>query len=170
MSASFINLIQAVETVMPRPKSDGRCSVCKKEIKLGPTKLFQIFMDEYAPMLPTNNEMRQQLYRIRSGLAHGDAAPFIQDMSLDASLNPLAMREVEYLMGARQAVRIAMRNWLNSNRAKMYDKPSPGHEYFSTTAFSGEQAIVSADGVGIIKNPNEDHRTQTLSGSDYNRD
>jgi hypothetical protein len=59
MSASFINLIQAVETLMPRAKAEGRCPVCKKELKLGPTKLFQSFMDEYAPMSPTNNEMRE---------------------------------------------------------------------------------------------------------------
>jgi len=118
---------------------------------LGPTKLFQSFMNEYAPMSPTNNEMRQQLYRVRSGLAHGDAAPFMRDMYLDLSLNPLAMKELEYLTAARQAVRIAMRNWLNPGRAKVHDKPSLGHEYFSTMAFSGEQAVVSGDEVRTIR-------------------
>jgi hypothetical protein len=151
-SASFINLIQAVETLMPRAKTEGRCRSCRKELKLGPTRLFKDFMDEYAPMSPSNNEMRQQLYRIRSGLAHGDAAPFMRDMGLDDSLNPLAIKELEYLMGARQAVRISMRNWLNRARSKVSDKPSSGHEYFSTMAFSGERTVVSGDEVRTLRN------------------
>jgi hypothetical protein len=154
-SASFINLIQAVETLMPRAKAEGRCQACKKELKLGPTKLFKGFMDEYAPMSPSTNEMRQQLYRIRSGLAHGDAAPFMRDMCLDPSLNPLAMKELEYLAGARQAVRISMRNWLNPARRKVSDKPSPGHEYYSAMAFSGEQTVVSGDEVRTLGNSAE---------------
>jgi hypothetical protein len=137
MSSSFINLIQAIETLMPRAKADGRCSTCQKELKPGPTKLFESFMDEYAPMSPSKNDMREQLYRIRSGLAHGDAAPFLHDMSFDGSLTPLAMKESEYLAGATQAVRIAMRNWLQPRATKVCDKPSPRLDYFSAVAFSG---------------------------------
>lgn len=152
MSASFINLIQAAEMLMPRAKAEGRCPVCQKELKVGPTKLFQSFMDEYAPMLAGNDELRDHLYRIRSGLAHGYASPFMQDMCLNGSLNPLAMKEMEYLNAARQAVRIAMRNWLCLGRTKVHDQPNPSHEYFSTVAFSGEKAIVYGDEVRTSNN------------------
>jgi hypothetical protein len=150
MSSSFINLVNAVERLMPSGKAEGRCSACNKEIKPGPTKLFKHFMDEFAPISPLKNEMRRQFYKIRSDLAHGYSPPFLADMSLDRSLNPLAMKQMEHLSSARQAVRIAMRNWLQPRGTKICDKPGHGHEYFSTFAFSGEHAVVSGDEVRIL--------------------
>jgi hypothetical protein len=150
-SVSFINLVQAIETLLPPAESEGPCPVCKKEIKPSLTKLFKSFMEEYAPISASGYEARQELYRIRSRLVHGQDGPFLNDMTPDGSLNPLATQEMEYLVSARQAVRIAMRNWLQPVRAKLWDKPVGKQTHFSVVAFKVEHDFWGRNHTCLIK-------------------
>ncbi len=122
-SLSFITIVQAIESLLPLATTEGRCSACQREIKSGPTKLFKEFMDEFAPIETEFQNERKRLYEIRSNLTHGNRPPFRSDTRISMGLNPLDADERRHFRNALQAVRIAMRNWLQSDCPRIYDKP-----------------------------------------------
>ncbi len=109
----YTSLITAVEAVLPNQDevSDAdRCSECGKALTGGPTKLFREFLERYAP--PSTNKARNDLYRQRSKLAHGDvlASDHI-DMRL-WGLSPQQWRDNNKEAAAQKAVQLALINSL----------------------------------------------------------
>ncbi len=133
-SLRLILAVQAIEALISPAIATASCLTCRREFRPGPTKLFQQFLDHFAPIRAEQSELRKALYRTRSGLTHGYRPPFAVDMRLSSSLNPLDQDERRTLGDAERVVRVAMRNWLCSDLARIEHIPEPDRKMFSQTA------------------------------------
>ena len=69
MSSVYMALIQAIETLLPVPHTEGHCSECNRRIGPGPTHQFIDFVEAHVPGL--SEGVRRRLYEVRSDLSHG---------------------------------------------------------------------------------------------------
>lgn len=113
-SSAYIALVNAIESLVPPAKSEGRCSECGKEKGPGPTKNFRGFLEKYTPGVPS--EYRNELYRIRSKFTHGGSL-MPGDMAGKGGFrfNPgqNEIRNKHYALS--HIVQVALISWLHSN-------------------------------------------------------
>jgi len=109
VSLIFLAFIQAIEALAWAPRSETNCPTCGKPQGPGPTRLFNQFLDKYAPAAETG---RRELYRVRSGMTHGSRPPFLVDVEIHSSFLPHEFEEREHVTDASFAAKIALHNWL----------------------------------------------------------
>ncbi len=108
-SSIFMHTIQAIESLAWQRRSQNHCPRCNKPEGPGPTRLFNEFLDRFAP---DAIEGRHTLYSVRSGLTHGSMPPFLVDTEMYFGLVPEDNRQRDLVSKALEAARIAMHNWL----------------------------------------------------------
>jgi len=113
-SSMFVHTIQAIESLAWQPRSQTSCPRCNKPEGPGPTRLFNEFLDRYAPGAI---EGRRVLYSVRSGLSHGSLPPFLVDTEIHFGFVPEDFHQRRLAWDALEAARIAMHNWLRDPRA-----------------------------------------------------
>lgn len=110
-SASYLSLVSAIECLMDEPRSRGRCKECNREWKVGPTKVFRDFIEKFAPRIPSPE--RNEVYQIRSKLAHGGALLPSDVPGLTPGLDPKFWESVNQYGMISEIVRSSMYNWLH---------------------------------------------------------
>jgi hypothetical protein len=115
ISSYFLMCVQAIETMIDRPRP-VRCPECNRDMGPGPTRLFREFVERYCSDSGVEEKVVNELYRVRSALAHGhylfqiDEAPWSFNMgAMVASLN-----EDEIYRSAIAVAKTGLRNWLLS--------------------------------------------------------
>jgi hypothetical protein len=108
-SAMFMHTIQAIESLAWQPRSQAFCPKCNKPEGPGPTRLFNDFLDRFAPAA---TEGRRVLYNVRSGLSHGSMPPFLVDREIHFGYVPEVYNQRKLVGEASTAARMAMHNWL----------------------------------------------------------
>jgi hypothetical protein len=108
-SGIFLHTIQAIESLAWQPRTQTFCPRCNKPDGPGPTRLFNDFLDRFAPGAI---EGRRVLYNVRSGLSHGSMPPFLVDTEIHFGYVPEDHDQRQLASDALEAARIAMHNWL----------------------------------------------------------
>jgi hypothetical protein len=108
-SAMFMDTIQAIESLSWQRRSQTHCPRFNKPMGPGPTRLFNEFLDRYAPAAI---EGRRVLYNVRSGLSHGSIPPFLIDTEINFGIVPEEQQQLQLAWDALETARIAMHNWL----------------------------------------------------------
>ena len=120
-SLMFLAAIQAIETLMlPEESGHGQCPQCGKKQAPGPTARMKAFVEDFAPS-ERENEGRDYLYNIRSGLTHGFRPPFRVDREMGIDLNPQDASDRDALRSAAKTARLVLRNWLMSDKPRVRD-------------------------------------------------
>jgi hypothetical protein len=115
-SSWFTAMVSAIETFVPPPTK--RCPKCKSMI--GISENFRAFVEQYSPR--SNHQMRQTIYRMRSGISHGtfllpiDETPWAFGATFDAEQRQ-AMDDLQRI------VRDVMVNWLLDHDTSMAAGP-----------------------------------------------
>jgi hypothetical protein len=133
-SSAFIGLVIAMECLVDKPEqcidchqptaiATERCSTCGQP-KFEITKHFRAFLEEHVPFLaePDWAQIRNRLYRVRSELAHG-LDLLMRDLDPSFQINVRAAEQDHLQRNLHFLTRIAILNWLHSNRRTM--SPSP---------------------------------------------
>jgi hypothetical protein len=110
-SAMFMYIIQAIESLAWRRRSQTYCPRCNKPEGPGPTRLFNEFLDRHAPEA---TEGRRLLYNVRSGLSHGSMPPFLVDTEMYFGFVPEEQWQRQLVEEALEAARHSMHNWLRN--------------------------------------------------------
>src|ERR1700687_3845207 len=103
--------IQAIESLAWQPQSQAHCPTCNRPQGSGPTRLFNEFLDRFAPAA---TDGRRTLYNLRSGLTHGSMPPFLVDTEMHFGFVPEDHHQRELAALALDSARIAMHNWLRA--------------------------------------------------------
>lgn len=90
-SSSFVSIVSALESLVDKPH---KCSECGQSITEGlemcpqcqqprfkVTQSFKLFLEAHVPSLAERPEIRNIIYKVRSGLAHGLADPLRADVT-----------------------------------------------------------------------------------------
>jgi hypothetical protein len=115
ISSYFLMCVQAIETMVDRPPPVP-CAACNRDMGPGPTRLFREFMERYCPDSGVEEKVVNELYRVRSALAHGhylfqlDEAPWSSNMGAMAA----RLSEDEIYRSAITVAKTGLRNWLLS--------------------------------------------------------
>lgn len=120
-SASFLHLIQSIETLVPPAEVRQECTACKKELE-GPTQRFKDFIDELVPAHSELNRARSQLYKLRSDLSHGRD---ICGRDLGRNNVPRSAEQMKQVFEAYQLARLALVNWLITQGARTNGSVQP---------------------------------------------
>jgi len=99
----------SLESLAWQPRSRTYCSSCNKPEGPGPTRLFNDFLDRFAPGAI---EGRRALYNVRSGLSHGSMPPFLVDTEIHFGYVPEDHHQRRLAWDALEAARVSMHNWL----------------------------------------------------------
>jgi hypothetical protein len=128
LSQTFLCAVQAIESLLPSARSEEYCPECRRLVGPGPTRRFRDFMGEWSPLDVdvARCASRDELYRLRSGLAHGSRNPFLCDARTMMEITPRSVEEMNQLEAALRACRIALRNWLMRSAPKITDKCREG--------------------------------------------
>jgi hypothetical protein len=124
ISSYFLMCVQAIETMIDRPRPVP-CPECNRDMGPGPTRLFREFVERYCSDSGVEEKVVNELYRVRSALAHGhylfqiDEAPWSFNMgAMVASLS-----EDEIYRSAIAVAKTGLRNWLLSNEPQGHCAP-----------------------------------------------
>jgi hypothetical protein len=110
-SAHYTSLISAIEALVEIPQGSPKCPCCKRQNSPGPTKLFEEFLEKFAPGDQTKSQ-RREFYEIRSRILHGDRL-LLSDLPWSwVGMQPNLIGESEKASEISQLVRIALINWL----------------------------------------------------------
>jgi hypothetical protein len=115
ISSYFLMCVQAIETMVDRP-SPVPCPACDRDMGRGPTRLFREFVERYCPNSGVDEKVVNELYSVRSALAHGhylfqlDEAPWSFNMGAMAA----RLSEDEIYQSAITVAKTGLRNWLLS--------------------------------------------------------
>jgi hypothetical protein len=115
ISSYFLMCVQAIETMVDRP-SPVPCPACNRDMGPGPTRLFREFVERYCPKSGVDEKVVNELYRVRSALAHGhylfqlDEAPWSFNMGAMVA----RLSEDEIYRSAIAVAKTGVRNWLLS--------------------------------------------------------
>jgi hypothetical protein len=110
-SAHYTSLISAIEALIEIPQGSPKCPCCKRQNGPGPTKLFEEFLEKFAPGDQTKSQ-RKEFYEIRSRILHGDRL-LLSDLPRSwVGMQPELIGESEKAREISQLVRIALINWL----------------------------------------------------------
>jgi len=115
-SSYFMDLVAAIETLMPSTRSITKCPTCNRDVGPGPTQLFHDFVESYLP----NSSWavnKKKLYSIRSGLSHGGKMFHLDEAPWSSELSTTELQEMQAWMDLTQAVRLVLVNWLKSKAA-----------------------------------------------------
>src|SRR5205814_946672 len=111
----FLACVQAIETLVERPPARP-CPTCSKDRGPGPTKLFREFVEKYCLSSDVDQTVIQNLYSVRSALAHGrylfqlDEAPW----ALNLGATVASDHELEMSRSVLTLAKDGLRNWLLS--------------------------------------------------------
>jgi hypothetical protein len=112
VSGSFIALVSAIESLFD-DADDISCEKCGRPLQ-GLTRRFREFIDHYVK-LPTELEKRRnQLYGIRSRMAHGSSLLYTDTAGFPFARTPEGMQEESDLKLLRIVARLALVNWLEA--------------------------------------------------------
>ncbi|MFZ0494999.1 MAG: hypothetical protein WBD78_00365, partial [Methylocella sp.] len=116
ISSCLLACVQAIEILVDRPPPT-LCLLCSKDEQPGPTQLFRKSVEKYyRTSYVEQAQMRKNLYRVRSDLAHGrylfqfDEAPFAVNLGATIASDP----ELEMSRSALTLAKEGARNWLLS--------------------------------------------------------
>jgi hypothetical protein len=115
ISSCLLACVQAIETLIDWPPRT-LCPLCSKDKRPGPTQLFRKFVEKYCQSSYLDKDLVQNLYRVRSNLAHGqylfqfDEAPFAVNLGATVASHP----ELEMSRSALTLAKEGARNWLLS--------------------------------------------------------
>jgi len=115
ISSCFLACAQAIETLVDRPSATP-CPTCGKDSGPGPTQLFRRFVETYCQSGDVDQRVVQNLYSVRSDLAHGrylfqfDEAPFAFNLGATIASD----NELEMSRSALTLAKEGARNWLLS--------------------------------------------------------
>jgi len=111
-SASYLALVFAIETLLPKPKSEGLCDCCNREKRKGPTALFKEFLAEFAPAQGQANKRLGEFYRIRSKIVH-EGGVLLSDRLLFGEMGFGDMEDWTLRYDLQHHVQVALLNWLH---------------------------------------------------------
>ena len=115
ISSYFLMCVEAIETMVDRPPPVP-CAACNRDMGPGPTRLFREFVERYSRDSGVEEKVVNELYRVRSALAHGhylfqlDEAPWSFNMGAMAA----RLSEDEIYRSAMTVAKTGLRNWLLS--------------------------------------------------------
>ena len=88
-SSSFVSVVSALESLVGKPEKCSECGqsvtegmeICPRcrQQKFRVTKSFRAFLEAHVPSLSQKPEIRDSIYKVRSGLAHGSTDPLRAD-------------------------------------------------------------------------------------------
>jgi len=118
-SSSYLAAVMAIETLVEVEKNSAKCPTCNKPEGKGPTKKFREFLEKYAPFISSSEndqQIRAQLYELRSKLAHGGQI-FLEDAGSSSvtMASTQATDELQKMERIFRFTRIALVNWLESH-------------------------------------------------------
>ena len=92
------------------------CLECKRDLGPGPTKLFREFAEKYCSTSGVDRKVGNQLYSVRSALAHGHYLVQLDEAPWTFNMGALAARagEDEVYRAAITVAKTCLRNWLLS--------------------------------------------------------
>jgi hypothetical protein len=111
-SASYISLINSIETLSSKRLFEKKCKTCGKTPDDGPTKQFINFIERFSPNMANK---ASELYRSRSELTHGQSLFESDSSSSMFSFTSNKAKEWLDYRETRIGVQIALINWLLSN-------------------------------------------------------
>ena len=114
VSASYAATVTAVEALLPETSGFGSCTECGRSLAPGPTKLFQEFLETYAPGGGIVAQARAKMYRVRSAINHGGKL-MRTDLDVEWGLSPAMVAEIDLRDNLWRLVRVALINWLHHN-------------------------------------------------------
>ncbi len=110
-STMFLTAIQAIEVLVETPRGGSSCDKCGKALGPGRTKLFEEFLNKFAPDV-SDEAGRGELYNTRSNLTHGFSPPFLIDRDVSGFSRPQVHQQSDLLGSALVCASHALRNWL----------------------------------------------------------
>lgn len=111
MSSVLTALIQAIETLIPPPSTEGHCPQCNRSIGPGPTQQFVDFVEAHAPGLPEG--AKRHLYAVRSDLTHGNRLLVHDEYAgMGGHFTPEAVGQQHDVDQATLVARVALITWL----------------------------------------------------------
>jgi hypothetical protein len=115
ISSYFLACVQAIETMVDRP-SPIPCPVRNRDMGPGPTKLFREFVERFCSTSGVDRKVVNELYSVRSALAHGHYLFQLDEAPWTFNMGALAARagEDEVYRAAITVAKTGLRNWLLS--------------------------------------------------------
>jgi hypothetical protein len=113
ISSYFLTCVQAIETMIDRPVP-VRCPACNRDMGPGPTKLFREFVERYCADNGVDKKVMNELYSVRSALAHGHYLFQLDEAPWSFNMGAMAARvdEDEIYRSAITVAKTGLRNWL----------------------------------------------------------
>jgi hypothetical protein len=113
ISSYFLMCVQAIETMIDRP-DPVRCLACNRDMGPGPTKLFREFVERYCEDNGVDKKVVNELYSVRSALAHGHYLFQLDEAPWSFNMGAMAARvdEDEIYRSAITVAKTGLRNWL----------------------------------------------------------
>ena len=127
-STMFLTAIQAIEVLVETPRGGSSCDKCGKAPGPGRTKLFEEFLNKFAPDV-SDEAGRGELYNTRSNLTHGFSPPFLIDRDVSGFSRPQVHQQSD-LLGSALGTSPVMRFEIGSGRVKSNkreERDSPGN-------------------------------------------
>jgi len=115
ISSYFLACVQAIETMVDRP-SPIPCPVRNRDMGPGPTKLVREFVERFCSTSGVDRKVVNELYSVRSALAHGHYLFQLDEAPWTFNMGALAARagEDEVYRAAITVAKTGLRNWLLS--------------------------------------------------------
>ena len=115
ISSYFLMCVQAIETLVDRP-SPVPCPACNRDMGPGPTRLFREFVERYCSDSGVEERVVNELYRVRSALAHGHYLFQVDEAPWSFNMGAMVARlsEDEIYQSAITVAKTGLRNWLLS--------------------------------------------------------
>jgi hypothetical protein len=115
ISSYFLMCVQAIETMVDRPPPVP-CPACNRDMGPGPTRLFREFVERYCESGRVDTKVVNELYRVRSALAHGHYLFQLDEAPWSFNVGAIAARlsEDEIYRSAITVAKSGLRNWLLS--------------------------------------------------------
>lgn len=110
-SASYVALVTSIECMLVSPRNQTPCEKCGKVPADGPTKQFREFVEAYVPGAGDIKSVKNELYSIRSRMAHGDR---LMSGDVGGWHDPRRSDEDMFHRQLTQLVQFALVNWLAS--------------------------------------------------------
>ena len=108
---SIFCLFVAIDSLLPNARQKGNCEECNRPLQEGQTKVFAEFLEKYA--YQSSSKLRKELYKIRSGLAHGSLL-VAQDLNETHVVQPDSKTSAT-LREMRVLVHQSLVNWLRDH-------------------------------------------------------
>ena len=90
-SSSFVSIVSALESLIDKPQKCAECGqsttegneMCSRcqQPRFRVTQSFKLFLEAHVPSLAERPEIKNIIYKVRSGLAHGVADPLRADVT-----------------------------------------------------------------------------------------